>query len=196
MSADPPSPPPLNLALPEDWGARPKKPAAGYVPDGNGPSIKVETGSVFEVARIPLASDIRRLVVPKDAVVKNDLPPSTLFVATKKSLFFKGHPPAAMPLEGLRANMGLATKVEGDAMLIGTFGSWMSKEGGVEMEIVVRAPSNVVVSRRADLGGYDSVSGNGKGPVLGYWYGRTAPTAGWERVALEIDARHLAASAK
>lgn len=178
--------------LPADWAALEVRSDGGYVATGRGESIKVEEGSVFEVARVALPEGVKKLVVPKGAKVKGDAPAGALFVVTEKSLRFKGHPAAAMPLEGLRANMGCATKVEGDGLVIGTFGEWTSKEGGVDMVVAIRAPKELLVSRRADLEGFESVSNKGEGKPLGAWFGKSAPTVGWERVTLEMDPRHIA----
>ncbi len=47
-----------------------------------------------------------------------------------------------------------------------------------------------------ELAGAASIAGQGQGKTLGFWYGRSSPTSGWERVTLELDPRHVAVDAK
>lgn len=169
---------------------------SGMVPLPN--ADKVENGRVFEVARVALPSQVTNVMAPAGATILRDGPARTLFVATEKSLHFNGHPPEAMPLEGVRANMGCAAKIEGDTLSIGTFGEWTNKEGGVDMRVVVRVPPGIRVGMMRELAGRDSIAGQGPsgGPRLGYWYGRSSPTNGWERITLERDPRHVASASR
>jgi len=179
--------------LPAEWAALPIASKTGIV---RGPTEgKVENGEVFEVARVPLAAQVREVLVPAGAKIVKAKEEGTLYVATMKRLRFVGHPPEPMTLEAVRANMGCAFKVDGDTMSIGSFGEWSSKEGGASLEMVIRAPAGVRVGVMKELGGPDSRAG--KGPAgaraMGHWYTSPAPTPGFERLTLEIDPRHVAA---
>ena len=119
-------------------------------------------------------------------------------MATEKKLGFAGHPPGGMPLKAVRANLGVASKPEGDAISLGTIGEWSNKEGRATITMVVRVPSNLKVELVNELGGAESLAidraTTTPGSTVGHWYTSTTPASGWQRLTLEADPRHLAAS--
>ena len=81
----------------------------------------VQNGSVFELGSVSIGTHLRRVVVPAGATVVRGSPSRHIYVATKKTLAFKGHPPDRMPLVALRTNMGCASKREGTLTLYAVF---------------------------------------------------------------------------
>ncbi len=159
--------------------------------EGPGPSDKVQNGHVYEVGRVALATNIRRLVVPTHARVRSG-PDGVLTIATDKGLAFKGHPPQKITLENVRANMGVATKIDGDALLVASFGEWDSKEGGAALVISIVTPPGLRVERRDDLDDRGSIANKGTAPPKGHWYGGSSPTPGWQQVPVDLDPKRLA----
>jgi hypothetical protein len=178
--------------LPEEWAARPLVSKNGMVRASSGD--KVENGDVFEVARVELPASVNEILAPSGTRVVRAPAGSAraLFVATQKTMRFMGHPPSPITLEGVRANMGCASKVEGDTLELATFGEWKNKEGSASLRVVVRLPPGVRLGMMNELGGPESIAAHGTGRSLGQWYAQATPSPEWERVTLELDPRHLA----
>jgi hypothetical protein len=69
-----------------------------------------------------------------------------------KTLSFGGHPPEPMSIHGARKTMGCAVRVEGDSLVVATYGEWASrKEGGAHMKLVAVIPDGVEVEQRPFL---------------------------------------------
>jgi len=162
--------------------------------DGRGPSDNVENGTAYDRATVDVGS-AKRIVLPDSATVRRmgDNAPVRLFMA--KRLAFAGHPAQPMSIRDGRNNMGCATRVEGDGLVIATFGEWNNIGGGADVKLVAHVPATLTVEQRSDLSGVTSAArgwhgvdiskpADGKG---GYWYGPTAPTAGWSVVPDEPD---------
>jgi len=105
-----------------------------------------------------------------------------------------GHPPSPVHISKAKDCMGVAFRVDGASIVIGTFGEWVSKEGGVELSMVLRVPKSLKVQTRADLSGSESVA-QGKEDKKAieakgcYWYGPVAPGKDWTEVKSELDAK-------
>jgi len=162
--------------------------------DGRGPSDKVENGTAYDRATVDVGS-AKRILLPDSATVRRtgDHGPVRLFMA--KRLAFAGHPPQPMSIRDGRNNMGCAIKVEGDGLVIATFGEWNNVEGGADIKLVAHVPATLAVEQRSDLSGVTSAArgwhgvdvsrlAEGKG---GYWYGPSSPTTGWSAVPDEPD---------
>jgi hypothetical protein len=148
------------------------------------PSTKVENGAAFDSAVLDLAGRTR-LVVPDNAEVLRGAAGGTTRVYLKKTLGFGGHPPEPMSIRTVRKYMGCATKAEGEALVLGTFGEWKSKEGGSRIKLVVVVPAGVEVEKVAGLSGPESAA---RPPVGGPYL--TKPR--WTVVPVEPDPDHRA----
>lgn len=155
------------------------------------PSADVENGSAYERAEFTLET-ARRLAVPLDAEVVEQGSGTTIQVLLKKTLGFAGHPPEKMSIRSGRNNLGLASRREGDVLVVGTFGEFGTKEGGANMTLRFVVPKGTPLDRRAELSGGSSSVHKGqdrepRDPKLGYWYGPTTPTKGWTKIETMPD---------
>lgn len=151
----------------------------------------VENGSAYERAEFELGST-KRLAVPLDAEVVELESGDMIQVLLKKTLAFAGHPPEKMSIRTGRNNLGLASRREGDVLVVGTFGEFSTKEGGANMSLRFVVPKGTPLDRRAELSGGASLVHKGsdrepRDPKNGYWYGPTAPAKGWSKIETMPD---------
>jgi hypothetical protein len=154
----------------------------------------VENGSAYDKATLDLG-EVKRIAIPEGAEVVQGDDGRKIRVFLKKTLDFAGHPPEPMSIRTGRTKMGCATKVEGQTLVIATFGEWTSKEGGARIKLLLVVPKGVEVERRKGLAGSDSaahpapgVSPSERGETKdGYWYGPTRPTDGWQAARTDPD---------
>jgi hypothetical protein len=156
------------------------------------PSADVENGSAYDQAEFPLGT-AKRLVLPPEAEVVEEGTGATIRVFLKKTLAFAGHPPEKMSIRTGRNNLGIATRPEGDALVVGTYGEFSTKEGGASVKLRFLVPKGTHVERRPGLTGDSSLVHKGpdrepRDPNAGYWYGYTAPAPGWTRIETKRDA--------
>jgi hypothetical protein len=150
----------------------------------------VENGSAFDRATVDLGT-AKKIALPDNAVVRKTAEAGQVRLFMKKTLAFGGHPPEAMSIRGARKNMGCAVKVEGETLVVATYGEWDSHiEGGTDLRLVAVVPDGIEVVQRAGLSGQDSVGQEWHGKYLtkpkdaqgGYWYGPASPAEGWSAV--------------
>jgi hypothetical protein len=168
--------------------------------EGSSLYTRVFAGHVYDAATLALPADAV-LVVPESAVVAYGAPPKTIELFMDKTLAFMGHPPEAMPAAGVRNNMGCAARRESGTLLVGTYGEWMSIEGGAGLALFVRVPADVHVVARARIAGPDSDASTWPedAPIarqeagrIGYWYAATQPAPGWRAIPSRPDNARVA----
>lgn len=161
---------------------------------------KVENGSAFDKATVDLGK-CTNVIVPDNAEVRRQGTANEFQVFMKKTLGFAGHPPERMSIRVVRKYMGCAVKVEGDSLMLATFGEWDSQiEGGTRMRVVLVLPQNFPVETRAGLSGPESSGREWHGEYLtkpkgvkeGYWYGPASPAQGWMAVPDSRDPKRRA----
>jgi len=158
----------------------------------NGPSTDVVNGNAYDRGEFDLGT-AKRLAVPADAeVMQGTGTGATIHFFTQKTLSFGGHPPEKMHIRTARNNLGIATQVDGDALVVGTFGEFSTKEGGASLKLRLVVPQGIAVEKRTDLSGHASKVHSGLGvkprdPKNGYWYGPTGPSDGWTLVKTMAD---------
>jgi hypothetical protein len=158
------------------------------------PSDKVENGTAYDRAIVDPGS-AKRIVLPDTATVRRTVDGSSVRLFMAKRLAFAGHPPEPMGLRDARTNMGCATKVEGNGLVIATFGEWSNIEGGADVKLVAEVPGGLTVEQREGLSGVASAARGWQGVKVtkpadaksGYWYGPTTPAPGWSAVPDEPD---------
>jgi hypothetical protein len=151
----------------------------------------IENGSAFDRARVDLKG-YRKVAVPDDATVRRGERGQLLQILMDKCLDYMGHPTIPMSIRTMRKQMGCATREEGEALVVATFGEWDSHiEGGAAMRIIVIVPEGVEVEKREGLSGPTSAGADWQGqeresPKLrgmkGCWYRPASPADGWVAV--------------
>lgn len=165
----------------------------------------VFAGTVYQRGGFALGPHTQ-LVVPANALVGEGAPAGRVEVFVGKRLGFHGHPPAAMSAASVRRNLGLATKEEGAALVLSTYGEFDTHiEGGAQIALYLRVPAGVAVTLRHALFGDDapaakwpaSDTANPKEDAgrVGYWYAPVNPAPGWKALALQDDAQRVLAAA-
>jgi hypothetical protein len=150
----------------------------------------VENGSAYDQAAVDLGT-AKKVVLPHDAVVRRTGEAGKVQLFMRKTLGFVGHPPESMSIRDARRNMGCVVQIEGDALVIATFGEWDSRiEGGAELQLVAVIPEGVELEQRKGLSGPDSAGREWHGQYLtkptdakaGYCFGPASPTDEWTAV--------------
>ena len=152
---------------------------------------KVENGSAYDRVILDLGPR-KKLVLPDNAVVRRAGEPGKGQLFMKKTLGFCGYPPKPMSIRDSRHNMGCAVKLEGDALVVATYGEWDCVEGGAEMRLVAVVPEGVDVEQRKGLSGADSAGWIGTyltkpRDTSGYWNGPASPADEWTALPGEPD---------
>jgi hypothetical protein len=174
---------PLAAADPVDDRSLVLKPSA--------PSADVENGSAYDRAEFPLGM-AKRLAVPPEAEIVEEGTGAAIRVFLQKTLSFAGHPPEKMSIRTGRNNLGIASRLDGDALVVGTYGEFSTKEGGASVKLRFLVPKGTQVERRTGLTGDSSLVHKGpdrepRDPKNGYWYGYTAPAPGWTKIETKPD---------
>ena len=100
----------------------------------------VENGTVYDRAAIDLGG-VKHVVLPSDVIIRRTGDSGKLQLFMKKTMSFHGYPPKPIRLGDVRSNMGCAFRIEGDTMVVATFGEWDSHiEGGVQLRLVAVVP--------------------------------------------------------
>jgi hypothetical protein len=159
------------------------------------PPALVENGTVYDRARID-AQGVVKVVFPKDAIVRHTHAPEAIQLFMAKQLQFFGHPPAPINLRSARAYLGCATRKDGQALLVATYGEWGSKEGGARIRLLALVPEGIEIDQRDELSGPQSPANHGAemssaGPD-GYWYGAKAPAKDWTALPSSPDPERTA----
>lgn len=152
---------------------------------------KVECGYAFDWAKGDL-HEVKRVVAPADAEVRPDAQGDTFVVYMQKTLDYSGEVAGPMSIRTLRQRMGVAARMENDALLLATYGEWNGTpgSGGASIRLVILVPPGVQVDRRAELSGKGSPA-NGEESVL-----RSGPpnpaakltASGWMPLSQKYDA--------
>ena len=199
----------LGLALLSTWASLTVAHAA---PDTHAPRIEVtDAGALLFGDAAPsacpdvacllearYASDAKakKLALPDTATVRRAGEAGTVQLFMAKTLSFAGHPPGPMSTRGARKHMECAARVEGDALVVATYGEWDSRiEGGAHLKLVAVVPDGIEVEQRKGLSGPDSAGQERHGQDLtqrkdareGYWYGPASPADGWTAVPAVPD---------
>jgi hypothetical protein len=162
--------------------------------------LTIENGSAYEQAVVD-TQGCKKVVLPHDAVLRREGHGTKVQVFLKKTLGFSGHPTKPMSIRTGRKCMGCATKVEGDALVLATFGEWDSHiEGGARLRVVCVVPKDLEVEQRPGLSGPDSAGqgphgergGNPNAAEEANWYGPASPAKGWTAVPDTPDSDHRA----
>jgi len=122
--------------------------------DPSGPEVdpRVQNGTVYDKATVD-ASAFDTVVIPQDATLVRGGTGCTVQLYTAKNLGFLGHPSERMDLAEARSTMGCGTRADGKTLLVDTWGSWSTKEGGAEIVLLVVAPDAVDVEQRKNPSG-------------------------------------------
>ena len=143
------------------------------------PSWNVENGAAYDRASVELGVT-RTVVVPGTAIVRQTAESGPIRLFMEKRLGFVGHPTELWSIRESRKNMGCAMIVEGDKLVIGTFGEFQTIEGGADMRLVVIVPKGLSVEHRKGLSGHHSAAeSQEEGPYR--------PASGWKAVRDEPD---------
>ncbi|MBN1897356.1 MAG: hypothetical protein JW827_01145 [Spirochaetes bacterium] len=155
-------------------------------------SEMVKGGKAYEKAQVPV-KDYRHLVVPDKVRIEQKAKNGVVEIYLEKVLSFMGHPPSPMNIKDAVKNFGIATRLEEDTLSIATYGEWWSKEGGVEIHLVIRTPRNLKIRKEKNLSGRQSLA-HEKGSYPGekqlkkcYWYGPDTPGEGWTGIQTVPD---------
>src|SRR4029078_2254058 len=85
----------------------------------------------------------------------------------QKTLAFGGHPPKLVSIRNVRKKMGCILRIDGDDLLLATFGEWASRiEGGKFMKVLVYVPDGVAVEQREGLSGPKYIGNEWQGEYL------------------------------
>jgi hypothetical protein len=164
------------------------------------PNPGVENGTAYDTAAVDPGA-ARTVVLPDTAAVQRTAEAGVVRLFMAKRLGFVGHPPEPISIRSGRKNMGCAVRVEGDALVIATFGEWDSHiEGGAGLRLVAVVPDGLGVGQREGLSGEKSAARERKGTYGtkppdakgGYWYAPTTPADGWKAVADRPDPNRTA----
>lgn len=142
-----------------------------------GADWRVTNGTAFERGTVDIGT-ARTIVLPDNAVVRRCPPAGTVELYVAKTLGFMGHPSDRMSIRGARKEMGCAAMVDGDELLVATYGEWECIEGGAHIDLVALVPEGVAVQQRKGLSGRDS--------TLKGWDGRAAGAASNTRVEWKV----------
>jgi hypothetical protein len=148
------------------------------------PSELVENGTAYDRAAVE-PGRAKKVVLPDTATVQRTSEPGLIRLFMSKRLGFSGHPKEPISIRAVRKDMGCAIKVEGDALMVATFGEWDSHiEGGYNMKLVVVVPNGLAVEQRKGLSGEKSAGLERRTPEN--------PAGVWSAVLDEPDPNHAA----
>ena len=137
-------------------GCQSKNPdeASIVLANGNSSSPLVENGRAYDRSTIDLGG-LAIIVVPDDAKVERTGRGGRTEIYMEKSQSFGGHPGKQMSIRDARKRMGCVKKVEGDKLVIATYGEWDSNiEGGSFLKrLLIRVPGDMKVETRNGLSG-------------------------------------------
>jgi hypothetical protein len=190
---------PVEPSPPRDFSQLPKRGSATSAPSADN---RVANGSAFDFGAVALTPGLV-LVVPDDAGIAFGSPPGRCEFFLEKELGFAGHPGARLSPATARSNMGVATKTEGDKLVVATYGEWNSHiEGGAAVGLVVRVPEGSRVFRRPGLSGEDSATMFGpdgarhEQSFTDDWGAPAKPAPGWNSVPTRPDERRVARASR
>jgi hypothetical protein len=157
----------------------------------------VQNGSAYDTAAVDI-SPYTKLVLPADAAIKRDGEPGTLKIYMEKTLGFFGHPPKSMSIKDARKTMGCACRMDGESLIVATYGEWDSHiEGGRSMRLLFVVPESVDVETDETLAGEESKGRKWDGQFLtkpkdaenGHWHGPVIPSSDWHAIPDVPDTR-------
>eukprot|EP00026_Physarum_polycephalum_P016636 Phypoly_transcript_17592.p1 GENE.Phypoly_transcript_17592~~Phypoly_transcript_17592.p1 ORF type:complete len:205 (+),score=28.20 Phypoly_transcript_17592:38-616(+) len=159
--------------------------------EGRACNPKVTNGDAFDFGKVQIDfSKITKVVVPKGAKVDKVQSGPSITVHMRKSVGFAGHPPGIINPQFARKAMGCCYLTDGDTLQIGAYGFWDSRiEGSADIDLRFEISDNFEVKHADNLEGDKAISNKGLRviPPKYYWYGPTAPTAGWTKIESEPD---------
>ena len=136
----------------------------------------LENGTSFERATFDF-SRFRALVLPADAVVRRGLATDEFNVYVEKIQTFKGWPEKKLAISAFRTGMGVAYRINAQAVALATFGEWGVSDGGGSVRLCVILPGDLEVNRREDISGVKSIANSQPPGQLGPGSGQPRP--GW-----------------
>ena len=153
-------------------------------------SDKVQNGQAYDKAHL-FPGNLKILVVPDDARVEEDGPGGRIDIYMEKSLFYMEHPGVQMSIRDQRKVMGCASRVEGDKIIIATYGEWDDNlEGGSFMKMLFRVPPGLQVESRNGLSGPIIIGP--RQPATPARKKVSPGTDGWKTIPDEPDSRQTA----
>jgi hypothetical protein len=150
----------------------------------------VQNGSAYDKASVDI-SKYTKLILPADATIQRNGERGKFKIYMEKTLGFVGHPPESMSIKDARKNMGCACRVDGDSLIVATYGEWDSHiEGGASMRLLFVVPESFEIETDKSLSGENSKGREWDGIYLtkpknvdnGYWYGPASPASGWNAI--------------
>lgn len=141
-----------------DWLPRPFDQSVEYdTHEMWGNRWSVQNGTAYDRSTLELGA-AKSLVLPEGTTVRRGGAAGTVELFMGKTLSFGGHPSEPVSIRTVRTRMGCAVKVEGDALVVATFGEWdTGVEGGTWMRLLLAVvPDGVTVEHRKGLVGWDS----------------------------------------
>ncbi|MBA4192613.1 MAG: hypothetical protein C0467_31985 [Planctomycetaceae bacterium] len=144
---------------------------------------KVQNGTAYERGVVDIGGT-RTVVLPEDAVVRRCQTEGRVKLYMAKTLGYMGHPPKSKSIREEREVMGCAVKVDGESLVIATYGEWDCIEGGTSVKLVAMVPNGLAVEQRKGLSGRDSSTL--KDWQAGY-LGRVKNPQGWQLVCTVPD---------
>jgi hypothetical protein len=144
----------------------------------------VENGSAFDGAEVE-PGDAKTVVLPDTAILRRTSEDGPIRLFMEKQLGFAGDPVELWSIRESRKNMGCAVMVEGDKLVIATYGEFQTIEGGAYMRLVAIVPNDLEVERRIGLAGQKSVATSQEEGLVG-------PASGWQAVHDKPDPSRIA----
>lgn len=139
----------------------------------------VENGAAYDLATVDPGT-AKTVILPDTTIVRHTKDPGPIRVFMEKELGFMGHPTELWSIRNSRKNMGCAVMIDGDKLVIGTFGEFETIEGGAHMKLVVIVPDRLSVERRKGIAGHHSAADSLE-------EGAPRPAKGWQAVREEPD---------
>ena len=178
--------------------------AAGEAAPGSDPSLVIHgkgavavNGCAYDKASLSVPQGMA-LIIPTSARVEQAPAGGRVEIFMEKTLHSMDIAPGPMHIKDARAYMGVATRTEGNAIQLGTFGEMSTRSGSATISLLLRIPSDIEISRVDGLTGRRSVTMEGAPRMTEeqrkrcYWYGRVAPGPDWQALASQPDGERQA----
>lgn len=111
---------------------------------------RVANGSAFERALVRVPAGVQVVQVPKEAAVQPIASEGRIEVYVQKVLSYYGHPAGPMSIITTRHEMGVASRQQATRLVFVTYGEWKNFEGGRHVQLFLRVPASLSVTRSAE----------------------------------------------